>query len=418
MSSTPHILIAGGGIGGLTTALALHGTGIRVTVFESVADIKALGVGINLLPHSVRVLWNLGLREALERTAILTGELRYHSKDGKTIWKEPRGIDAGYAWPQYSIHRGAFQKLLLDTVHDRLGEDHVVTGHHFESVKQDADGVRARFVDKRTGEVQASVSGDALIGADGLMSRVRRHFYPDEGEPHFSGLMLWRGAVEADPFLTGRSMVMIGHDTLKAVAYPIDAQAAQRGRSLINWVAERRLGPDASRPPEEWNRRGRASDFVDHFRDWRFDWLDVPSLIERTPEIFEFPMVDRDPIPAWTFGRVTLLGDAAHAMRPNGSNGASQAILDAEALADALAADADIGSAFKAYESARLPPMTKLVLDNRKTGPERVMQMVEDRCEGLCGDTHTCIPHEELAAISAQYKRIAGFDRDLLNARR
>jgi 5-methylphenazine-1-carboxylate 1-monooxygenase len=418
MPRAPHILIAGGGIGGLTTALALHAKGIPATVFESVAEIKALGVGINLLPHSVRVLWSLGLREPLERTAILTGELRYHSKDGRTIWKEPRGIDAGYAWPQYSIHRGAFQKLLLDAVRERLGPDRIITGHHFETVEQNTNGVNARFVDKRTGALKAIVPGTALVGADGLMSRVRRFFYPNEGEPHFSGLMLWRGAVEAAPFLTGRSMVMIGHDTLKAVAYPIDAEAGGRGQSLINWVAERRLGPDASRPPEEWNRRGEAKDFVDYFRDWRFDWLDIPSLIERTPEIFEFPMVDRDPIPAWTFGRVTLLGDAAHAMRPNGSNGASQAILDAEALTDALAAHDDVSEAFKAYEAVRLPPMTKLVFDNRKTGPERVMQMVEDRCEGRCGDPHTCIPHEELDAISKQYKRIAGFDRDLLNARR
>jgi 2-polyprenyl-6-methoxyphenol hydroxylase-like FAD-dependent oxidoreductase len=414
----PHVLIAGGGIGGLTAALALHAKGIEVTVFESVAEIKPLGVGINVLPHSVRILWNLGLQEALERTAILTGELRYHSKDGRTIWAEPRGLDAGYAWPQYSIHRGILQRVLLEAVRQRLGPERVVTQHHFAGMAQDASGVTVHFVDKKTGGARPSVRGDALIGADGIMSQVRRLFYPDEAPPRFHGLMLWRGVTEAAPFLTGRSMVMIGHDTLKFVAYPIDAQAARDGRSLINWIAERNVGPDYVHEREDWNRHGNPQDFLEHLKSWRFDWLSVPDVIERASAVFEFPMVDRDPIERWSFDRVTLLGDAAHAMRPNGSNGASQAILDAEALADALDGQGDVPDALMAYQAARLPPTAKLTLDNRRTGPERVLQMVEEQCTGQCGADHTCVPRDELAEVAQRYKKLAGFDKDRLNALR
>jgi 2-polyprenyl-6-methoxyphenol hydroxylase-like FAD-dependent oxidoreductase len=412
----PHILIAGGGIGGLTAALALHEKGIPVTVFESVAEIKPLGVGINVLPHSVRILWQLGLRDDLERSAVITAELRYHSKDGKTIWTEPRGLEAGYAWPQYSIQRGALQRVLLEAVCQRLGRDRVVTARHVAGLEQDATGVTVHFVDRKTGVRKASVRGDALVGADGIMSAVRRTFHPDEGPPRFHGLMLWRGVTEADPFLTGRSMVMVGHDALKFVAYPIDADAARRGRSLINWIAERRVGPDFVHQREDWNRPGDIRDFLGLFETWRFDWLSVPDVITRASAVFEFPMIDRDPLDRWTFGRVTLLGDAAHAMRPNGSNGASQAVLDAGALADALAAHADVPEALEAYQAVRLPATATLTLDNRRTGPERVLQMVEDRCDGRCGEVHTCVPRETLADIAQRYKRLAGFDKDALNA--
>jgi 2-polyprenyl-6-methoxyphenol hydroxylase-like FAD-dependent oxidoreductase len=406
----PMVIVAGGGIGGLTTALVLHRHGIPVRVYESVPEIRALGVGINLLPHSTRVLIELGLREALERSAILTAELRYHSSDGKTIWVEPRGLIAGNPWPQYSIHRGDLQLILLDALIERIGAENVVTDHHFDRYEEGDDGITAHFRSRRTGEPQPPVRGDVLVGADGLMSRVRAGFYPDEGAPRFSGLMLWRGVVESDPFLGGRSMVMAGHHTLKAVVYPISAEAEARGRSLVNWVAERRVGMDYAHAREDWDRRGDKSDFLAEFRDWDFGWLNFPRLIEATHEVYEFPMVDRDPVDRWTFGRVTLLGDAAHAMYPNGSNGASQAILDAEALGKALLKHDVVETALQAYEEERRPPTTKIVLDNRQTGPERILQAVEERCAGTCGDTHSCIPRDELDEVASAYKRLAGFD--------
>jgi 2-polyprenyl-6-methoxyphenol hydroxylase-like FAD-dependent oxidoreductase len=411
-------LIVGGGIGGLTTALWLQGVGVEVTIFEAVPDMQPLGVGINLLPHATKVLHQLGLLDRLEATAILTRELRYHSKDGKTIWVEPRGRYAGYQTPQYSIHRGRLQMLLLAAVKERLGAQSVLTDHRLVGFEQsEANGVVAHFARAQTGSAVVSVRGDILIGADGLHSAVRSHFYPHEGPPQFSGQMLWRGAVETEPFMGGDTMVMIGANDLKAVIYPIGREAVDRGRSLVNWVAERRLGKDSLRGQESWNKRGDKAEFAPYFHDWRFPWLDVPKLFAETREVFEFPMVDRDPVPQWSFGRVTLLGDAAHAMYPNGSNGGSQAIVDAEALAAAVSSTGDVAASLRAYEQTRIGPTTKLVLDNRQTGPERVLQMVDERCSGTCGEVHSCVPQAELQAVAQAYKRLAGFDRDTVNRR-
>lgn len=412
---TTKALIIGGGIGGLTAALSLHRAGIEVTVCESVSDIQALGVGINVLPHAVRILDGLGLREALERTAIITSTLRFHAKQGQTIWTEPRGLAAGYAYPQYSMHRGQLQAVLLEAVRQRLGDDAIRPGHHLQRFTQTHSGVAATFIDKRTGAVVGAYEGDVLIGADGLWSQVRAQFYPDEGPPVYSGQMLWRGVTEADPVFDGRSVIMAGSNDLKAVIYPISEVSRRQGKSLLNWVAERRPGGDLPLNPADWNRPGNPDDFIPYFADWQFDWLDVPALFAAAERVYEFPMVDRHPLPKWSFGRVTLLGDAAHAMRPNGSNGASQAILDAEAIARYLGDGDDVERALMAYEHERLEPTSQLVLDNRETGPERVLEIVAERCPDGFDKIEDVIPHEELQAIADSYKKLARFDRESVN---
>ncbi|MDN4494324.1 flavin-dependent oxidoreductase [Ureibacillus aquaedulcis] len=415
MSNIKTAIVVGGGIGGLVTALRLQRVGVLVKVFESVDNIKALGVGINLLPHSVKVLTELGLTEKLEKTGLPTAELMYVNKFGKKIWQEERGLNAGYNWPQYSIHRGELQMLLLNAVKEQLGEESVLTGHHLTSFENEADGVVAHFENKKTGEHIGSYRADILIAADGIHSVVRKHFYPNEGLPKYSGRILWRGITESEPYLTGRSMIMAGFQDQKFVAYPISPELAKEGRSLVNWIAE--LSIDEMPDRADWNKEIDKEKFAPAFKNWNFGWLNVPKIIEEATAVYEFPMVDRDPLPQWTFGRVTLLGDAAHPMYPIGSNGASQAILDADALGQVIEGQQDVETALKEYEAKRREATANIVLMNRQNGPEQVMQIVEERAPNGFDNLDDVISYEELAEIANKYKQVAGFDRETLNSK-
>ena len=402
-----RVAIIGGGIGGLATALSLHAAGIDCDVYEAVPQIKPLGVGINLLPHAVRELSELGLADALAATAIETEKLIYANRFGQEIWQEPRGRAAGYNWPQFSIHRGALQVILLEAVTSRLGPSRVHTGAQ-------ARRAGASSVTFQSGE---TVEADVIVAADGIHSALRAQFYPDEGPPKWNRRVLWRGVTEAEPFLGGRTMVMAGYQNQKFVCYPISREATARGRSLINWIAELRIGGMADWRREDWNRVGRLEDFLPDFESWHFGWLDVPAVIRGASHIFEYPMVDRDPVARWTFDRVTLLGDAAHPMYPIGSNGASQAILDARILAHALATTRSINAALALYEDNRRPGTSRLVLANRANGPEQVMQTVHERAPNGFTQLSAVVSVEELETTAERYKQIAGFDREALNAR-
>ncbi|CAN7217066.1 5-methylphenazine-1-carboxylate 1-monooxygenase [compost metagenome] len=415
------IAIAGGGIGGLTLALLCHRHGIEAEVWEASETLRPLGVGINLLPHAVRILSELGLRDALADIAIETSSLSYYNKRGQRIWHEPRGLAAGYDWPQFSIHRGEFQMLLHRTVVERLGAGAVHTGHSFETVLDTGAGGQARFgLRRRSDNAEVEASADVLVGADGIHSAVRRHFYPTGDLPRFSRRLLWRAVTEAPPYLDGRSMFMAGHQDQKFVAYPISEPLRRQGRSLVNWIAELRV-PDSvpdTPPRSDWNKQVDKSVFCAAFADWKWDWIDIPALIDGAQAIYEFPMVDKDPLPRWTFDRVTLLGDAAHPMYPIGSNGSAQAILDARYLVDSLLGTPDTGYALREYEAERLPRTAGIVLRNRMNGPEQVMQLAEERAPQGFADIDQVIPRAELEAISLRYKQLAGFDRQSMQGNR
>jgi 5-methylphenazine-1-carboxylate 1-monooxygenase len=411
------VLIAGAGMGGLTLALSLHQIGVPCRVFESVREIKPLGVGINVLPHACRELIELGLEEALDATAIRTKELAYFSKHGKLIWSEPRGREAGYRWPQFSIHRGELQMILLEAAKERLGAENILAGHHLADWKETASGVRARFIDKETGRSLGTHEGSLLIAADGIHSTIRTALFPNEGPPKWNGRILWRGVTFSEPFLSGRTMIMAGYQALKFVCYPISKAASESGRPMINWIAEREFEPSYQWRREDYNRAAKLEEFLPWFEDWKFDWLDVPGLIRNAEYAYEFPLVDRDPLDRWTHGRVTLLGDAAHPMYPIGSNGASQAILDARVLAREILALGQSQEALLAYEAERRPATAELVLLNRRNGPEQVMQMVEERAPGGFNVVTDVLSQAELEEIANNYKRVAGFQVEALNAK-
>ena len=405
------IIIIGGGIGGLTTALSLHKAGFEVKVFESVKEIKPLGVGINTLPHSVRVLTNLGLQEKIAQNAIETSDLVYFNKFGQQFWTEPRGRFAGYKWPQFSVHRGALQMLLFDEVVSKLGKDAILKNYHLSHFEQTETEVIAHFIDKDTNEKILGERADILIGADGINSVVRQQLYPNEGPPVYSENILYRGTTTMKPFLDGTSMAMIGSLRQKMVVYPI-GQPDVNGNCLINWVGNIKEGK-SKLTARDWNREADKARLVDLYKDWKFDWLDVPTMIDGAKAVYEFPMSDRNPLDKWTFGRVTLLGDAAHPMYPIGSNGASQAILDADCLTECLKSTSNPVEALVEYDKERVPAAAKVVLQNRAKGPDEIMDMMEDWFpKGFSKDE---IPHGELAKVMDNYKKVAGFDIQTLN---
>jgi 5-methylphenazine-1-carboxylate 1-monooxygenase len=403
------ILVVGGGIGGLATALALHQRGLECRVWEQSPQIRELGVGINTLPHAIGVLADLGLLEQLDAVAVRTHELIYMNRLGQEVWRELRGLDAGHEVPQFSIHRGALQGVLHDAVIERLGAGAVGTGRRLVAFEQDDEGVTARFVDA-TGAPVETVRAAALIGADGIHSTVRAALVPDEGPPRWNGTMLWRGAADWPAFLTGRSMIIAGGMEAKVVVYPIGAGPAG-DRRLTNWAVMAKTGVGGTAPPrrEDWSRPGDIEEVVPRVRPFDIGEVDVLSLIQSTATFWEYPVCDRDPIRRWSHGRVTLLGDAAHAMYPVGSNGASQAILDARALAHALAGTDGVTEALRQYEDARLGPTAEIVYSNRQGGPEGVIDAVEALAPGGFDDIEAVLSYGDREAIVRGYARKAGF---------
>src|ERR1700733_7494290 len=408
-----QVIIAGGGIGGPSLALSLHQAGLAGRVYEAGGNPPPLGAGINLQPTAVRELTELGLADALARVGLATRELSFFNKFGQLICSEPRGLLAGYGGPQYSIHRGKLQMLLLQALRERIGPKNFRSGLRFTTFEQRGDRVCARFHD--SDGVELLDDADVLVGADGIHSAVRRQLYPDEGEPRFAQQILWRTAVDAEPFLDGRTMILAGHFHQRIIAYPV-GKAATRGKLLTNLICQMTV-QDTVPPREDWNRRVAKEKVLEAFGGWRFPWLDAQALIEQSPDFYEFPLVDRDPVSAWTLGRVTLIGDAAHPMQPIGSQAGSQAIVDARALTGALTANSDPIEALAQYDAKRRPVMNDVTLRNRGFGPEAAMQLVEERAPHGFDRIENVISREELDSIAGSFAAAAGFDVETVNTR-
>lgn len=403
------VIIAGAGIGGLATALMLHARGVPVTVFEAAREVRELGVGINVLPHAIRELAELGLLDALDAVGVRTRELRYLTRLGQEVWRDPRGLDAGNDYPQFSIHRGRLQKVLHDAALERLGPGALRTGRRLSGFIQDEGGVTAHFTDSAGGGAGETCRGTALVCADGIHSVGRRHFYPAEGAPSWNGVVMWRGATDWPQWLDGRTMAIARGMAAKLVLYPI--APPEGDRQLMNWVVNVRLKDPATAPPppDSWSRPASHAQVLPYARRFTVPGFDIAALVRATGAIFEYPMADRDPLPRWTFGRVTLLGDAAHPMYPVGSNGASQAILDARCLADALRGAEHARAALWTYEQERLPKTAEVVQLNRGGGPERVIDEVEKRAPAGFEDVEAVLDHASREALVRGYARTAGF---------
>lgn len=409
------VIIAGGGIGGLATALTLHQIGVPCVVYEAAREMRPLGVGINLQPNAVRELYELGITQAdLDRIGLPAREWALVGLNGNDIYAEPRGELAGYAWPQYAVHRGHLHMMLYNKVIERIGTQAVNLGQRVTGYRKTTRGVTA-LIEASDGSASEQ-SGALLIGADGIHSAVRAQMHPAQPPIHWGGAIMWRGTTQGKPIRSGASFVGLGTHKHRVVFYPISGPDPQTGLSMINWIAEVTLDNSEGWKQSGWFRQVPTSDFAHHFADWVWDWLDVPAMIRDADSAFENPMIDRDPVSTWQDGPVALLGDAAHAMYPTGSNGASQAVVDARVLGAAMVEHGVTPGALAAYDAQLCGPISQLILRNRGAGPFGLLNMVDERCGGTFDNIDDVIPPAERTAFMAGYKAAAGFAIEKLNS--
>lgn len=409
----PHVLIAGGGVAGLSLGLTLHQIGVPFTVLESVAELKPLGVGINIQPNAVRELLDLGFtQDQLGQAGVPVQEWALVGQQGQDIYAEPRGTYAGYHWPQYAMHRGKFQMLLAQELQKRAGTEAIRLNARVTGYERTESGVRAHITSSDGSK--STLDGALLIGADGIHSNVRAQMHPDQPPIHWGGALMWRGTTLAKPVRTGSSFVGLGTHEQRMVIYPISAPNDE-GLAQINWIAEITVDDPDAQDASGWFRQVGIEDVAPHFEDWRYDWLDVPALLRGSSVAYENPMIDRDPVSTWVDGPVALMGDAAHAMYPTGSNGASQAIIDAREIGLALLKHGVTPAALTAYDDKLCAPVSQLILRNRGAGPFGLLNMVNERCGGVFEHIDAVIPPEERAEFMAGYKAAAGFDKEALN---
>jgi 2-polyprenyl-6-methoxyphenol hydroxylase-like FAD-dependent oxidoreductase len=411
------VLIAGGGIGGMALALTLHQIGVPCVVLESVAHLEPLGVGINLQPNAVRELYELDIGpETLDEIGLQTKEWALVGLNGKDIYTEPRGLLAGYKWPQYSVHRGGLQMLLYRTAVERLGADAIRLGTRVTGYRNHDDGQGVTVLIQKPDGERSEIEGALLIGADGLHSAVRAQMYPNQPPIRWGGAIMWRGTASGIPIRTGASFVGLGTHRHRVVFYPISQPDKVTGLATINWIAEITVDNSSGWTDSDWTKRVAIDEFIHHFEGWNYEWLDVPAMLRGAAEVFEYPMIDRDPVPSWVDGNVALLGDAAHVMYPTGSNGASQAVIDARVLGAAFIEHGATRRALRAYDAQLCAEVSAVVLRNRGAGPFGLLNLVDERCGSVFEDIDNVVPPAEREEFMSRYKAAAGFAMERLNA--
>ncbi|MEN8685209.1 flavin-dependent oxidoreductase [Marivita sp.] len=407
------VIIAGGGIAGLTLGLTLHQIGVPFTVFEAAREMKPLGVGINLQPNAVRELFDLGITaDDLDKVGLPAEEWALVGLNGREVYAEPRGLGAGYNWPQYAVHRGLLHMLLYDTLISRAGADAVQLGSKVTDYTEDSAGVVATV---QAAGANNTETGAVLVAADGIHSAIRAQMYPDQPPIHWGGAVMWRGTVRAKPMRTASSFVGLGTHRHRMVIYPI-SKPDEDGTALINWIAEVTMDDAGAWQQDGWFKPVAIDEFIHHFEEFRYDWLDVPAMLRDADCAYVNPMIDRDPVPSWVDGAVALMGDAAHAMYPTGSNGASQAIVDARVIGAKMFEHGVTKTALAAYDAQLCAPVSELVLRNRGAGPFGLLNLLDERCGGVFDDIETVIPADERKDFMAKYKAAAGFAIETLNA--
>ncbi|MFV0333787.1 MAG: flavin-dependent oxidoreductase [Tropicimonas sp.] len=408
------VLITGAGLAGLTLGLSLHQVGVPFRIIEAIAELRPLGFGINLQPAAVRELYDLGLKDKLDTLGVKTGHTSYFNNRGQEVWSEPRGQAAGYDYPQISIHRGALQMALHETLLERCGVKAILAGAKVSEWQESPRGLEAVLTDRQYGFEIDRLRGSVMIASDGARSHTREVLFPDVGLPNWRKSMMWRGVVRAPRFLDGRTMTISGTKGMKFVAYPIGDRG--KTQSFVHWIAELPSAPDRDWKNQDWSRRGEIDDVLPSFADWKFDWLDIPALIGGTEAVWEWPMVDRDPLPSWTEGRVALLGDAAHPMYPIGSNGASQGILDARVMARCLRDHGTTTLALQDYDAERREVVNAIILANREQGPDAVLDAVAERAPEGFDNIDEVMPEAERRAFSERYQVATGMSVAEVNA--
>lgn len=412
---TKPVLVAGGGIGGLATALTLHQIGVPCLVFEAVPHLESLGVGINLQPNAVRELYDMGLKDSeLRQIGVRCREWALVGLNGNDIYAEPRGLEAGYKWPQYSVHRGDFHMLLYRTTVARLGESRFFAGHRVTGYRNHESGVTIRV--ETSDSRQLEFDGSLLVAADGIHSAARAQMHPRQPPIHWGGAIMWRGTSPGVPVRTGASFVGLGTHRQRIVFYPISAPDPETGLATINWVAEITVDNADGWSKGDWSHRVELDDFIHHFEDWDYGWLNVPELLSAAGEVFEYPMIDRDPVATWRDGNVVLLGDAAHPMYPTGSNGAAQAVVDARVLGASMLKHGATPAALKDYDDRLCEDISGVVLRNRGAGPFGILNRVDERCGSVFENINDVMSKGEMDELMRGYVKAAGYAMDALNS--